>query len=413
MISKGVRHDELHAPGDWDMKSVSIRDIGSVVSGGTPSRDNPEYWGGSIPWIKTAQVANGIICDAAEFISEVGLSSSSARMIKRGTILMALYGQGKTRGQVGILGIDAAINQACAAIILKSDSDAPYVYQQLRFRYAYIRGLSNTGNQENLNAEIVRSITFPWFPEHQRIKIASVLSTWDEALEKLDALIQAKEQRKKALMQQLLTGKKRLKGFTNEWGHPRMRDLVHPEDRYVKWDDDRLHRLAGVRRNAGGLFFRAELTGSEIKVKTCKKIRTGDFLVSRRQLTYGGMAMVPPEFDGFDVNDEYEVLAVNDANSFDMRFFNYLSQTKRFKHLAYLASNGFFAERLRLNLNLKVFLNHRIRVPSSFKEQIAIVEALDSANKELRLLRKQRDAIDRQKRGLMQRLLTGKIGVKV
>lgn len=268
------------------------------------------------------------------------------------------------------------------------------------------------GAQPNINSQEYCSLLVPQPPLPEQRKIADILTTWDEALEKLEALIEAKERRKKALMQQLLSGKSRLKGFVKPWKPVRLGSLLVSADRYEKWDEGRIARLAGVRRNGGGLFFRAELPASEIKVKTAKIIREGDFLISRRQITYGGMAIVPRQFDGFEVNDEYEVLVARSATTLDIRYFGFLAHTRRLKHLAYLASNGFFAERLRLNFDLPAFLDSRVYFPTEVGEQHQIAAVLDTADKQLTLLHSQRTAIDQQKRGLMQRLLTGKIRVK-
>ena len=248
-------------------------------------------------------------------------------------------------------------------------------------------------------------------PVPEQRKIADILCAWDDALEKLDSLIAAKDCRKRAIMQQVLTGRKRLRGFTKPWEVVPIGSLLKSADRYKEWDDDQTVRLAGVRRNGGGLFFRAELPASEIKVKTAKIIHADDFLISRRQITYGGMAIVPRKFHGFQVNDEYEVLVPLDPNKFDIRFFGQLAHTPRLKHLAYLASNGFFAERLRLNFDLPAFLESRIHVPTDAEEQRAIVDLLHWVADELVLLRNQRQTLDQQKRGLMQRLLTGQIRV--
>jgi type I restriction enzyme S subunit len=100
------------------IKVVQLGDIAKVYSGGTPSRSNPKFWNGDIPWVKTGQIQNRTIYEnnIDEWITEEGLKNSSTKIVPKGTLLMAMYGQGKTRGQVAILGIDAAINQACAAI---------------------------------------------------------------------------------------------------------------------------------------------------------------------------------------------------------------------------------------------------------------------------------------------------------
>src|SRR5690349_12151678 len=97
-----------------------LSDVASVVAGGTPKRSVSTYWGGDIPWVTTTAVNAGVIIEASEFITEEGLKNSSAKVFPAGTLLLAMYGQGQTRGRVAKLGMSAAVNQACAAITPKN-----------------------------------------------------------------------------------------------------------------------------------------------------------------------------------------------------------------------------------------------------------------------------------------------------
>ncbi len=109
-------------PNGW--KLSTIEDIAKVSSGGTPSRKKEEYWkNGNIPWIRTTEVQNCIlnIEDTKEFITETGLLKSSAKLVPKGTILLAMIGQGKTRGQVALLNFEATTNQNCATIIFNDE----------------------------------------------------------------------------------------------------------------------------------------------------------------------------------------------------------------------------------------------------------------------------------------------------
>ena len=106
-------------PEHWSLPT--IKRITQLTSGGTPDRSHPEYWNGEIPWIKTGELRNDFVFDAEEYITELGLQSSSARMFDVNTILMAMYGQGKTRGMTGLLKIRAATNQACCGITVNNE----------------------------------------------------------------------------------------------------------------------------------------------------------------------------------------------------------------------------------------------------------------------------------------------------
>ena len=102
------------------MKTIPLGKIANVATGGTPVRDTPEYWGGSIPWVGTGEIDFNIIQSHTDHLTQKGLDASAAKLLPKGTLLMAMYGQGATRGKVGILGFDAATNQACAAITPKN-----------------------------------------------------------------------------------------------------------------------------------------------------------------------------------------------------------------------------------------------------------------------------------------------------
>jgi len=154
-----LEHYKPHIAIDPSWLVVTVGDIAVIRSGGTPDRSKPEYWGGTIPWIKTGQIDFSVIQEAEEFITQAGLESSAARMFPAGTILMAMYGQGVTRGRVAVLGIDAATNQACAAIeVTNPIADRDFVYWSLAGKYEELRAISDArgGNQSNLNAQLIR-----------------------------------------------------------------------------------------------------------------------------------------------------------------------------------------------------------------------------------------------------------------
>jgi restriction endonuclease S subunit len=143
---------------------VQVGDVASIRSGGTPDRSNDTYWGGTIPWIKTGQIDFSVIQSADEFITQAGLENSAARMFPAGTILMAMYGQGVTRGRVAILGIDATTNQACAAIeVTSASTDRDFLYWSLAGKYQELRAISESrgGNQSNLNSQLIRDVKIP------------------------------------------------------------------------------------------------------------------------------------------------------------------------------------------------------------------------------------------------------------
>ncbi len=201
-------------PNGW--KKVKLGDVAKVTSGGTPLRTQTEYWNGDIPWVKTAQIQNRHISkdQVDEYITELGVKESSAKIVPKGTLLMAMYGQGKTRGQVAILDIDATINQACAAFNLKENEvSTQYLFQYFLFNYDNIRNLSNDGGQKNLSAEIIKKIPLDLPPLEEQKKIAATLSVWDSAIEKMENFIDAKENELNIVLRQNLLEK----GIALKW----------------------------------------------------------------------------------------------------------------------------------------------------------------------------------------------------
>ena len=151
-------------PESWELATLDKHF--SVVYGGAPSGGNDSLWvGGIIPWVKTTEVKYSVITETEERITQTGLEGSAAKMLGPGTVLMAMYGQGVTRGKVGILGIEASCNQACAAMTPTDGDVLPrYLYHFLTSRYEAIRSLAHGGQQQNLNLEIVRKIDVPVAP---------------------------------------------------------------------------------------------------------------------------------------------------------------------------------------------------------------------------------------------------------
>ena len=149
--------------GDGVAPKKTIGEVAEVRTGGTPSRENPGYYGGDVPWVKTGEVTGGTIFATHEHLTQVGLESSNCQLFPRGSVIIAMYGQGKTRGQVAKLGIEAATNQACAVILPNPKINSDFLMTQLGSRYVELRELGRGGNQPNLNLTLIKDfeITVP------------------------------------------------------------------------------------------------------------------------------------------------------------------------------------------------------------------------------------------------------------
>jgi type I restriction enzyme, S subunit len=198
-----LRFSEFQDKGEWVMSTIG--DISEIASGGTPSRLIPEYWNGDIPWVSTTLIDFNTIEKVNEYITQDGLNNSSTKIFPQGTILMAMYGQGKTRGKVAMLGINASINQACAAILLNEEMNTEFVFQNLAARYDEIRKISNPGGQENLSATLIKKISFPYpdIESGEQQKIADCLASIDELISNQAKKVESLKSHKKGLMQKL------------------------------------------------------------------------------------------------------------------------------------------------------------------------------------------------------------------
>lgn len=284
----------------------------------------------------------------------------------------------------------------------------------LLFRYFMRRGTFSAISSKTtsiahlgLSRFAALSWTFPPLPEQRMI--ADILGTWDAALEKLDALIVGKQKAKLGLMQQLLSGRRRLPGFKAAWRSVRLSSILSLTVRPIEWTSEKTLHLVSVRRRSGGLFKREPVTASLYKTTDLHSIHAGDFLVSKRQVSHGALAMVRPEFAGCLVSKEYSIFANKMPDRLHMPFLDWLSRTPRIWWLTFVASNGVVKE--KLIFDPRDFLKFHIELPSDPEEQRAIVAILDTCDEELRLLGERRKALDLQKQGLMERLLTGALRV--
>ncbi len=188
-------------------KEVRLGDVSTSWSGGTPSRKKPEFYGGNIPWIKSGEVNASRVNVTSETITEIALKQSSARMVKRGNILVAMYGA--TAGVVSIAGIDAAINQAILAVDPQEGIENSFLHRSIEFAMETTKRLTQ-GGQPNLAAAIIRA-TKIFLPEadEQRL-IATAIEDSQNQIEGVFEQVAQLRTEKKALMQQLLTGKRRV-----------------------------------------------------------------------------------------------------------------------------------------------------------------------------------------------------------
>jgi len=172
-------------PEHW--KTVSLRWISKRYSGGTPDKLNLKYWtDGTIPWLNSGAVNEPIITEPSAYISEDALLKSSAKWVPKGALVMALAGQGKTKGMAAQLAIKTTCNQSMAAIIPTEEIDARFLYWWLVTNYQNIRNMAGGDLRDGLNLELLGNIPCPLLPYQEQQTITAFL---DRETAKIDALI--------------------------------------------------------------------------------------------------------------------------------------------------------------------------------------------------------------------------------
>lgn len=276
--------------------------------------------------------------------------------------------------------------------------------------YYYSVSVSNRTGMPKINRPDLYAFkcTLPSLSEQQ--KIAQILSTWDKAIVQSQNLIEQLKNRKKGLMQQLLTGKTRLKGFNGEWKEYSYSDLLKEVRRPVKWDDEELYHLISVRRRSGGLFEREKLFGRDILTKNLKTTKAGDFLISKMQIVHGASGLTTTEFDEMKISGSYISMRARDEKILNIEFFSWLSKMSYFYYQTYVASYGVHIE--KMTFDFKTFLKLKTCIPS-IDEQTAITKILNTSDVEIKTQETYLQQLQDQKKGLMQQLLTGQKRVKI
>ncbi len=177
--------DPVTNPMEWEEKTIG--DLTDVLTGATPSRKINEFYNGDVPWVKTTEVNGNDIYHTEEHITRQAINESNCKIVPINSIILAMYGQGKTRGQVSRLKVSATTNQACAVILPTTKVHSNYLYYFLTFSYSQLRALGRGGNQPNLNLSLVRSFLINIPPSKLQNQFAHIV----EKIEAQKALQQA------------------------------------------------------------------------------------------------------------------------------------------------------------------------------------------------------------------------------
>jgi type I restriction enzyme S subunit len=405
------------SPESWADPYLSV--VAPFISNGFVGTATPHYAEetdeGAVKYLYGMNIRpNKIDPRGLRYINSEFHASQSKTELRTGDLLMVQSGH---IGTVAMVPEDLDGANCHALIISRLDQDKAdprFLSQYLNSEIgmARLKGLEVGSTILHINTKDLKKFRIPLPPLAEQRKIADILSTWDRAIEATEALLATARTQKRALMQTLLTGKRRFPEFEGEeWKEVRLGDVLREVKRPVAWSDDDLYRLVSVRRRSGGLFHREDLYGRDIKTKNLKNASSGDFLISKMQVVHGAMGLVRDEFDGMQISGSYIAINSKDKNRLNIEFFDWLSRMPEMYHRAYLCSYGVHIEKMTFNFSL--FLKERVKLPSSVKEQARIVEVLDCAEREVMELDQHITKLRTEKKALMQQLLTGKRRVVV
>ncbi|HKZ93955.1 MAG TPA: restriction endonuclease subunit S [Candidatus Bathyarchaeia archaeon] len=215
LFTKGFGHTEFKEteigiiPTSWE--AIGLGDIATISTGTTPSTLNKGYYNGEIPFVKTNEITNNIIRNAQVLITKKAVDDYNLKVYPSGTVFLAMYGQGKTRGQSALLSISATTSQNTAAIIPRANMDSFFLWCYLQYQYEKLRKTGIQGHISHLNLGYVKSFIVPLPSLREQKEIARILSTVNKKIEVEERKKAALSELFKTMLQKLMTGEIRLK----------------------------------------------------------------------------------------------------------------------------------------------------------------------------------------------------------
>lgn len=392
-------------PQEWEV--VRFGKVMKCFSGGTPKSSNPDFFGGKIPFIKSGEIH---LSTTEQNLSEEGLNQSAAKMVNKGDLLYALYGANS--GDCAISKIEGAINQAILCI--RTDAfDIPYLLAVLELNRPYYTDVYLQGGQGNLSAEIVKSYMITVPPLAEQRKIAEVLGVWDEAIEKQVRLIEKLDLRKRALMQRLLSAKLRLPGFSEPWEKVKLGEIG-------KFDKGYGVPKESIRNTGNKAITYGEIyTKHDFVIKKFTSYIDDETAVVSKKITQGAILFTG---SGETLEDIGKCVAFIDNDiayaGGDIIIFNPSIEINSLVLSYCLNSAPVNAQKVTygqghsvVHIYQKDLAKLQVTIPS-FSEQTTIAEVLTAADREIELAKEKLERLRRQKRGLMQQLLSGKKRIK-
>lgn len=407
-IPQGYKNSPLGIiPEEWEVKKIC--DFGKVITGNTPPTKDVDNYGSTYMFVSPADITeNKYIKSSERKLSRKGFSLS--RIMPKDSVLFTCIGS--TIGKCAIANEDLTSNQQINAIICNSNHNEEFLYYELNRRSSRIKLIAGEQAVPIINKSTFENIKILCPPLEEQIQICSVLQLWDTAIEKQSVLIEKLKLRKRALMQQLLTSKKRLPGFSGEWREVKLGEIAERISRKNEEDNKNVVTISAQRGFVVQTDFFNKSVASEI-LDNYYLIHKDEFCYNKSYSTGYPMGVIKrlKSFNKAVVTTLYICFKLKKESLVNIDFFEQFCESGILnQELIKVANEGGRAHGL-LNVTPSDFFNMYMSIPN-IEEQNAIATVLVNANKEIELANKKLANMQSQKRGLMQQLLTGKKRIK-
>lgn len=405
--------EALGRPSASPWPRVAISDVARTSSGTTPSRRRAERYfaGGTVPWVKTLDLRNGEISATDECVTDLAVQETSLQVYPPGTVLVAMYGGFNQIGRTGLLRIPACVNQALSAIQVNRNRVVPeYLLAVLNFRVEHWKAVASSSRKDpNITGSDVRAFELPLPSMEEQRSVAAALSDVEALLAKLDQLFAKKRDVKQAAMQQLLTGRLRLQGFTRRWDDRKLASLGSLlKGRGVTRNQANSGSIACVRYGEIYTTHHDIVRGitswiSPTVAATATRLKCGDILFAGSGETKEEIGKCVAFIDDFEAYAGGDIVILR-PRGVDARFLGYALNTPEVNRQKANFGQGDAV----VHISAAALGSVTVRLPP-LDEQVAIGTVLADMDAELAALEARRDKTRRLKQGMMQALLTGRI----
>lgn len=412
MIETRFKDTEVgRIPEDWSVKKIG--DIATICGGGTPSTQISSYWGGSLNWFTPAEIAQeaGYVFKSDRTITNDGLNNSSAKLLPKGSILLTTRA---TIGNRAIAGCEVCTNQGFQSLIPKGINNH-FLYYHISTIVKGMYANASGSTFLEISGKKLSEINISVPTDIEQTRIASALTSIDNLISSLDKLIEKKKNIKQGTMQQLLTGKKRLKGFSEPWMEKYLKDsfLIIVNNCCSREELSDTGKVLNVHYGDVLIKFGAVI---DVKNNHLPYIVGKD--VASRPLKDGDIIMADTAEDeacgkvceirginDLQVESGLHTIALRPLDVYGERFLGYYMNSTAFHDLLLPLMQGTKVT----SISKSALMNVGFSVPSSIEEQTAIASVLCSMDNEISALEAKKAKYESMKQGMMQQLLTGRI----